>query len=196
MNRDPRFALAQELVAQRNLLAQIRSIAETDQDFFIDTLEGETNLIDLINALDASILEDELLIDGAKSALEKLQNRKRAAENRIDLKRRLLLHAFHEAGLKTLRTPTSTLSIREAGIKAIVLAAEEVPARYWKPQPPKLDQDALTKAVRAREKALRELDAMSEPEERQHALAAIDTLHPPIPGVTASNGGFTLTRRV
>jgi hypothetical protein len=191
MNYDPRFALTQELVAQQNLLDQIRSIAETDQEFFIDILEGETNLVQLFTAVDRSVAEDEILIEGAKTALDKLQNRKRAAENRIDLKRRLLTHAFHEAGIKSLRTPTATLSIREAGIKAIVVATEEVPSRYWKAQPPKLDQEALTKAVRAREKALHEAEAIVDAEERQRALAAIDTLHPPIPGVAASNGGVS-----
>ena len=36
----------------------------------------------------------------------------------------------------------------------------------------------------------------TDPEERDRALAAIATLHPLIPGVTASNGGITLIRRV
>jgi hypothetical protein len=64
--------------------------------------------------------------------------------------------------------------------------------RGWKPQPPKLDQDGLTKAIRAREKALKEAEAIPDPEERGRALAEIETL----PGVTASNGGITLVRRV
>jgi hypothetical protein len=128
--------------------------------------------------------------------VDKLQARRRAAENRIELKRRLLAHTLQQIGLKTLRTPTSTLTIAEASIKAIALAPEEIPARWWKPQPPKLDQDGLTKAIRAREKALTEAEAITDAEERGRALAAIEALHPPIPGVTASNGGITLIRRV
>jgi len=49
---------------------------------------------------------------------------------------------------------------------------------------------------RAREKALKEAEAIPEPEERGRALAEIETLHPLIPGVTASNGGITLIRSV
>ena len=90
---------------------------------------------------------------------------------------------------------TSTL-FDEASIKAIAIAPEEIPARWWKPQPPKLDQDGLTKAIRAREKALKEAELISDPDQRLRALAAIETLHPPIPGVTPSNGGITLLRRV
>ena len=196
MTRDPRFALSQELEAKQTLLDQLRALIADDPDFFIDVLEGETNLLELIAALDASILDDEILADGAKAALDKLQARKRTAENRIELKRRLLAHTLQQIGLKTLRTPTATLSLAEASLKAIAVAPEDIPARWWKPQPPKLDQDGLTKAVRAREKALKEAAALTDPEERGRALAAIETLHPLIPGVTASNGGITLIRRV
>jgi Siphovirus Gp157 len=124
-----------------------------DPVFFTDLIEGETNLLELIAALDASIVDDEILVDGAKAALDKLQARKRSAENRIELKRRLLAHTLQQLGLKTLRTPTATLTIADASLKAIAVAPEDIPARWWKPQPPKLDQDGLTKAIRARESA-------------------------------------------
>jgi len=196
MTRDPRFALSQELEAKQTLLDQLRALTAEDPDFLTDLIEGETNLLELFAALDASIVDDEILVDGAKAALDKLQNRKRTAEARIELKRRLLAHTLQQIGLKTLRTPTATLSLAEASLKAIAVAPEDIPARWWKPQPPKLDQDGLTKAVRAREKALKEAAALMDPEERGKALAAIETLHPSIPGVTASNGGITLIRRV
>jgi hypothetical protein len=196
MNRDPRFALSQELKAKQTLLEQLRALVADDPEFFTDLIEGETNLLELITALDASIVDDEILVDGAKTALDKLQARKRSAENRIELKRRLLAHTLQQIGLKTLRTPTSTLTIADASLKAIAVALEDIPARWWKPQPPRLDQDGLTKAIRAREKALKEAEAIPDPQERDRALAAVETLHPLIPGVTASNGGITLIRRV
>ena len=106
MNRDPRIALSQELEAKQTLLDQLRALAVEDPDFLTNLIEGETNLLELIAALDASIVDDETLIDGAKAALDKLQARKRAAENRIELKRRLLAHTLQQISLKTLRTPT------------------------------------------------------------------------------------------
>jgi Siphovirus Gp157 len=196
MTRDPRCALSQELEAKQTLLDQLRALTVDDPDFFIDALEGETNLLELIAALDASIVDDEILVDGAKTTLDKLQNRKRTAENRIELKRRLLAHTLQQIGLKTLRTPTATLSLAQVSLKAIPVAPEEIPACWWKPQPPKLDQEGLTKSIRAREKALKEAEVLTDPEERDPALAAVETLHPLIPGVTASNGGITLIRRV
>jgi hypothetical protein len=106
MNRDPRWALSQELEAKQTLLDQLPALAAEDPDFLTDLIDGETNLLELIASLDASIIDDEILADGAKAALDKLQARKRAAENRSELKRRLLAHTLQQIGLKTLRTPT------------------------------------------------------------------------------------------
>jgi hypothetical protein len=129
MTRDPRFALSQELEAKQTLLDQLRALTADDPDFFTDLIEGETNLLELVAALDASIVDDEILVVGAKTALDKLQNRKRIAEARIELKRRLLAHTLHQVGLKTLRTPTATLSLAEASLKAIAVAPEDISRR-------------------------------------------------------------------
>ena len=107
MNRDPRFALSQELEAKQTLLDQLRALAVEDPDFFTDLLEGETNLLELIAALDASIVDDETLVGGAKPALDKLQARKRAAETRIELKRRLLAHTLQRPSAGRDRGPPS-----------------------------------------------------------------------------------------
>jgi hypothetical protein len=78
MNHDPRIALSQELEAKQTLLDQLRALAAEDPDFFTDLV------------VDASIVEDEVLVDVAKATLDKLQIRKCPAETRIELKRRLL----------------------------------------------------------------------------------------------------------
>jgi hypothetical protein len=117
MNRDPRWALSQELEAKQTLLDQLRALAAEDPDFLTDLIEGKTNLLELVAALDASIVDDKILVNGAKTALDKLQARKRAAENYIELKRRLLTHTLQQIGLKTVRTPTATLTLASATIR-------------------------------------------------------------------------------
>jgi hypothetical protein len=72
MNRDPRFALSQELEAKQTLLDQLHALATDDPDFLTDVLEGETNLLELIAALDASIIDDETLVDGANPRIDGL----------------------------------------------------------------------------------------------------------------------------
>ena len=39
MNRDPRFALSQEVEAKQTLLDQLRALAADDPDFFTDLTE-------------------------------------------------------------------------------------------------------------------------------------------------------------
>jgi hypothetical protein len=63
MNRDPRFALSQELEAKQPLLEQLRALVAEDPDFLTDLIEGETDLLELIAALEGSILDDEALVD-------------------------------------------------------------------------------------------------------------------------------------
>jgi hypothetical protein len=89
------------------LLDQVRALATDDPDFFLDLLE-------LIAALDASIVDDESLVDGAKAVLDKLQARRGAAENRAELRRQLLAHTLQQIRLKTLRTPIAILTLAEA----------------------------------------------------------------------------------
>jgi len=89
------------------ILDQVRALATDDPDFFLDLLE-------LIAALDASIVDDESLVDGAKAVLDKLQARRGAAENRTELRRQLLAHTLQQIRLKTLRTPIATLTLAEA----------------------------------------------------------------------------------
>ncbi|MBA3727334.1 MAG: hypothetical protein H0W86_13110 [Armatimonadetes bacterium] len=150
MSRDPRFALNQELEAKQTLLDQLRALATDDPDFFSDLIEGETNPHELIAALDASIVDDETLVDGVKAVLDKLQARKRAAENRIELKRRLLAHTLQQIGLKTLRTPTATLTVAEASFKAIAIAPEDIPVGGSRSRPNSIKRGSPRRSARAR----------------------------------------------
>jgi hypothetical protein len=43
MNRDPRFALSQELEAKQTLLDQLRALVAEDPDFLTDLIEGDTD---------------------------------------------------------------------------------------------------------------------------------------------------------
>jgi hypothetical protein len=194
MNCDPRCALNQELEAKQTLLDQLRALAVEDPDFFTDLIEGETNLLEHRGPRRLNPRRRKLA-DGAKAALDKLQARQRSAENRSELKRRLLAHT-QQYGLKTLRTPTATLSLAEASVKAIAVAHEDIPARWWKPHRRNSIRTASPRrSAPARKRSRRPRPSRTRRNARP-ALAEIEALHPLIPGVTASNGGITLIRRV
>jgi hypothetical protein len=127
-------------VVRMHLLA---SMPELDDQTIADTLEGITDLHEMIAAVIRSALVDEALQTGLRTRLEEMRSRLERFEQRSLKKRQLALDAMCEVGLKKLEQPDFTASAR-AGIPSLLLISEtEVPTEYWVPQPPKLDRQAL-----------------------------------------------------
>ena len=114
-----------------------------DDETLADTLEGITDLHEMIAAVIRSALVDEALQAGLRTRLEEMRQRLARLEERGAKKRELALEAMCEVGLKKLEQPDFTASSR-AGLPPLLIVAEpEIPEPYWVPQPPKLDRQAL-----------------------------------------------------
>jgi hypothetical protein len=114
-----------------------------DDETLSDTLEGITNLHEMIAAIIRSALVDEALQKGLRSRIEDMRHRLARLEERGAKKRQLALEAMTEAGLKKLEQPDFTASAR-AGLPGLVVVAEDlIPEAYWVPQPAKLDRQSL-----------------------------------------------------
>jgi hypothetical protein len=132
-------------------LAKYRSLKErlladfpsADEDTLRDTLEGITNLHEMIAAVIRSALVDEALGFGLRARLDDMKERQSRLEVRASKKRELVLQAMSEAGLTKLEQPDFTASTR-AGMSALVVVCEQtIPEAYWLTQPPKLDRQGL-----------------------------------------------------
>jgi hypothetical protein len=127
-------------MVRRGLLA---SWPETDAETLADTLEGITDLHEMIAAVIRSALVDEALQAGLRTRLEDMRKRLSWLEERGAKKRQLALGAMCEVGLKKLEQPDFTASTR-AGLPSLIVVSEgQIPEAYWVPQPPRLDQQAL-----------------------------------------------------
>ena len=114
-----------------------------DEQTLLDTLEGITDLHEMIAAVIRSALVDEALQAGLRTRLEEMRRRLERFEERGAKKRQLALEAMCEVGLKKLDQPDFTASAR-AGMPPLVIIAEpDIPEAYWVPQPPKLDRQSL-----------------------------------------------------
>ena len=114
-----------------------------EDDCLLDTLEGITDLHEMIAAVIRSALVDEALQAGLRTRLEEMRQRLARLEERGAKKRQLALEAMCEVGLKKLEQPDFTASAR-AGLPPLVIVADDViPEPYWVPQPPKLDRQSL-----------------------------------------------------
>jgi hypothetical protein len=114
-----------------------------DEETLLDTLEGITDLHEMIAAVIRSALVDEALQTGLRTRLDEMRLRLTRLEERGAKKRQLALEAMCEVGLKKLEQPDFTASAR-AGLPPLVVVSEDlIPADYWVPQPPKLDRQSL-----------------------------------------------------
>jgi hypothetical protein len=114
-----------------------------DEETLADTLEGITDLHEMIAVVIRSALVDEALQSGLRSRLDQMRERLARFEERGAKKRQLALEAMLEAGLSKLEQPDFTASAR-AGTPSLVVVSEElIPPTYWIPQPSKLDRQSL-----------------------------------------------------
>jgi Siphovirus Gp157 len=137
-------AAKHQLLKQR-LLADYPTL---DEDTLRDTLEGITELHEMIAAIIRSALVDEALQAGLRSRLEDMKARLIRLEERGAKKRQLALEAMSEVELKGLEQPDFTASTRAGSPPLVVVSEGVIPDNYWLPQPPKLDRQSLLAALR------------------------------------------------
>jgi Siphovirus Gp157 len=126
----------------------LQEFPETDEQTLRDTLEGLTDLKAILASLVRSYLDDLTVVEALGLRITDLQKRLARYEARAQKKRGLVLSAMEQADLKQLIEPDFTVSIRRTSPPLIVMAENEIPTAWWKPQPPKLDRQGLLLALR------------------------------------------------
>ena len=116
---------------------------QADDETLRDTLEGITDLHEMIAAVIRSALVDEALHAGLRFRVDDMRERLSRLELRASKKRELALEAMTEVGLSKLEQPDFTASARAGSPALIVIAEERIPEAYWLPQPPKLDRQGI-----------------------------------------------------
>lgn len=138
----PRWLQAQADAA-RALIANIRDIAVDDEVAKHDAIEGETSLLEAIDAavqriatLDTHILALDTQIDGLKKRSERFARQR-------DMLRAAVQSAMNQADLPNLELASATLFLASAAPSAIVTQEADIPSEFFTPQPPKLDRRRL-----------------------------------------------------
>ena len=142
-------ALSMEINRYRLVRDRLVEIWPTlDAETVTDTLEGITDLREMIAAVIRSALVDEALQAGLRTRIEDMRQRLTRLAERGFKKRQLALEAMNEAGLKKLEQPDFTVSARLGAPPLVVTSEQSIPEAYWIPQPPKLDRQTLTADLR------------------------------------------------
>ena len=126
----------------------LNAFGEGDEQTLGDTLEGITDLHEMIAAVIRSALVDEALQAGLRTRIEEMRQRLARLAERGLKKREMALEAMNEARLKKLEQPDFTASTRLGSPPLVVTSDQDIPDGYWIPQPPKLNRQALTAHLR------------------------------------------------
>ena len=124
-------------------------IPDLDAETLADTLEGITDLREMVAELIRSALEDEALASGLSTRLNDMKARLERFEVRAGRKRQLALRVMGEADIQKLTQSDFTASLKQGAPTLDVVDEAKVPAAYWKPQPSKLDKQGLLAALKA-----------------------------------------------
>ena len=141
-----RSELTHYLILADQLKAQY---AEIDDETLHDTLEGISDLKEMLAELIRSALEDEALASGLSTRLADMKARLERFETRAGRKRQLALRVMSETDIPKLRQSDFTASLKQGAPTLDVIDQGKVPAVYWKPQPSKLDRQGLLSALKA-----------------------------------------------
>ena len=137
-------ALKLEVLSYETLKTRLQAeFPHVDEETLADTLEGITDLHEMIAAVIRSALVDEALHAGLRTRLDEMKQRLSRFEERAAKKRQLALEAMSEVGLSKLEQPDFTASARAGSPSLVVVTEETIPGAYWLPQPPKLDRQGI-----------------------------------------------------
>lgn len=116
---------------------------DLDEQTLTDTLEGATDLSEIVAAVVRSALIDEALSEGLKGHIEALQSRLKRLTERADARRQIARDAMLEVDLKKITAPDFTISVRSGSPALLVTNEGAIPRAYWRPRDPHLDRLAL-----------------------------------------------------
>lgn len=156
-----------EMQALEALKSALASEIANDPDFLLDLAEGETSLLEILDAMLEADAMDEGLIEGAAAAAASIAERKERFAKRRAARRVIIEQALVILERNKLERPCATISMANRAPQVIVTDESALPSKFFKSEP-KLDKKALKEALDAGEQ---------------------------VPGATLSNGSQSLTIR-
>ncbi len=164
-----RHPLFHELTHHEYLQQKLaQQFPDADEETLLDTLEGLTDLPEMIAEVIRSRLDDLALVAALRVRIADMNERLGRFEHRAEKKKEIVTSVMERAGLKKLTQPDFTLSLRPTAPPLVVVDEAQIPDAFWKPQAPKLDRQGLIGALK---------DGRD------------------VPGATLGNGGMTISVR-
>ncbi len=143
-------AISRELTHHQYLRERlVEDFPDADEECLRDTLEGLTNLTDMLAEVLRSALDDQAFVTALRGRVGDMQARLTRIEERARKKRDLVCSVMERADVRKLTEPDLTVSLRPSRAPLVVTDEEAIPGDYWKAQPAKLDRQGLLAVLSA-----------------------------------------------
>jgi Siphovirus Gp157 len=123
---------------------RIRALdTQIDEQTLADTVEGLTDLYEILAAIIRSALADEALAAGLNGRIAEMEARLGRLQDTAAKRRQIAKEMMIELDLKKITAPDFTVSIRPGMPALLVLDEAAVPSIYWEPREPRLNRQGL-----------------------------------------------------
>jgi hypothetical protein len=121
---------------------------QIDEQTLADTVEGLTDLHEILQAVIRAALSDEALASGLKGRILDMEGRLERLRDRAAKRRQIARDVMVELDLKKLNAPDFTASVREGMPSLMVIDEAAVPSLYWEPREPRLKRQDLASELK------------------------------------------------
>ena len=118
--------------------------SQIDDQTLADTVEGLTDLHEILTAIIRAALADQALASGLEGRIAEMQARRDRFQDRATKRRQIAKDVMVELDLKKLAAPDFTASIRPGMPALMVIDEAAVPSIYWEPREPRLNRQGLS----------------------------------------------------
>ncbi len=116
---------------------------DLDEQTLADTVEGLTDLNEILAAVLRGALADEALAGGLKGRIAEMEERLERLRERAAKRRQIAKEVMIELDLKKLAAPDFTASIKAGLPSLVVLDEAAIPKIFWEPREPRLNRQGL-----------------------------------------------------
>lgn len=116
------------IAAMAEMLAPYRD----DEETYADTLEGETDVMELLDREITAMQADESLAAAIKAQVADLNIRRERIEMRADAHKRNLMLVLRHAALAKAERPRATVSIRPGSVSVAITNEADIPSQLMR----------------------------------------------------------------